>query len=145
MCLSVTLFLINCFFMLTFCLTAQKLSWNSWWISADTEVTLVHLQQLIFDTCIMSRGEILLVEALHKLTMAVYRSCTTWQRKGSCSCRVWLFRLKHPAVLKQQQVMFSFQWKLLAAMWDLLLYWRDRTWCGKVQFTAIYALVERYV
>ena len=48
------------FFELAFGYTAQKLSRNSWSISADIglEVARVHLQQLILVTCIiMSRGE----------------------------------------------------------------------------------------
>jgi len=52
------------FLQLTFGLTAQKLLWNSWSISADTEVARVHLRQLILVACIVSLSERFLDDAL---------------------------------------------------------------------------------
>ena len=51
---SLPYFIFNGFFALTFSLTAQKLSWNSWSNSVDTDVARIHLWQLILVTCITS-------------------------------------------------------------------------------------------
>ena len=57
--------------LLVWCLTAQKLLWLVWstldWFQPFMEVAWVHLRQLVLVTCIMSRSEKFLDEALHCL------------------------------------------------------------------------------